>query len=299
MPEVYKKKNILVISDPLEVFRQPHADIENYISSIFSKLFDSESLYSSEFLHGNLAESVINNIDTTKYDLIIFASNAIIRRQSSIYTALVKNKDKLEKFILAGKSIVLFHQGFSGQKSEVDFLDFMSAKNWVAANLKDNRSVDFDVDEQHPILQFPNLITKQDFLNNTLQSPFYLCYYGVEVSNELLDSRVSRVVNVNNPNNCVALMTYENKGRVILSPYPADWMKDEALLENIFYYALNGVVDRVAILEENSEDYYNMLITRLGSHSNVIKFYDRDNVDNDFTFNYLSKNVDLFIFPNE
>ncbi len=299
MPQINKKKNILVISDSLEVFRQPHADIENYISGIFVKLFENESHYTCEFLHGNEAENVINNLDSINYDLIVFASNAIIRRESSIYLALVNNKDKLEKFVSSGNNVVFFHQGFSGTSSEVEFLNFVSAKNWVVADIKDDVDINFVVDEKHPILQFPNLINKDDFINKTAASPFYLCYYGVEVSGEILDSSVSKVVEINEPKNCIALMTYENVGRVIISPYPADWIKDEELLENIFYYALYGVVDKIAIFEDNAEDYYNMLITRMSANGNVIRFNDSDYDTKNFMFNYLAKNVDLFIFPNE
>ena len=131
MLSLNEHKSILVIYDALEMLRQPHADNHSFMESIISNLFLESQAYSLEFAHGNYAEEILNTLNEAKYDLIIFASNAIIRRDSNIYRILDKNKNSLENFIESGKSLVVFHQGFAGVNSEVDFLEFAGAKQWA------------------------------------------------------------------------------------------------------------------------------------------------------------------------
>ena len=300
MLSLNEHKSILVIYDALEMFRQPHADNHSFMEGIISNLFTESQAYSCEFAHGNHAEEILNKLNETKHDLIVLASNAIIRRDSNIYKILNKNKDSIEKFISSGRSLVVFHQGFAGVNSDVDFLEFAGAKKWVYADME-HKNVDFEVNLEHPIMQFPNRIDKESFIDNISRSQFYLCYYGIELSSEIADSRISKVVWLKSPSPCVALMTYENNGRLVLCPYPADWIKDEALTSNIFYYAIYGVPKIVSINKHDlpNEEYYNMLSTRISGIETITKFYDIDNIENDSRFNYLAQHAKLFIFPSK
>ena len=88
MLSLNEHESILVIYDALEMLRQPHADNHSFMESIISNLFLESQAYSLEFAHGNYAEEILNTLNEAKYDLIIFASNAIIRRDSNIYRIL-------------------------------------------------------------------------------------------------------------------------------------------------------------------------------------------------------------------
>lgn len=299
MLSLNEHKSILVIYDALEMLRQPHADNHSFMESIISNLFLESQAYSLEFAHGNYAEEILNTLNEAKYDLIIFASNAIIRRDSNIYRILDKNKNSLENFIESGKSLVVFHQGFAGVNSEVDFLEFAGAKQWVCADTQ-SANVDFSVNLEHPIMQFPNRISKQNFIDNINKSQFYLCYNGIELPSDAADSRISKAVWLESPTQCVALMTYENIGRLVLCPYPADWIKDGALASNILYYAIYGLPKIVSINNNRqvNEEYYNMLCTRISGIETVTKYYDSDEIENNPRFNYLVKHAKLFIFPS-
>ena len=300
MLSLNEHKNILVIYDSLEMFRQPHADNHTFMERIISNLFLESQSYSLEFAYGNYAEEVLNNLNESKYDLIIFSSNAIIRRDSNIYRTLDKNKDCFKEFIGCGKNLVVFHQGFAGVDSEVDFLEFAGANQWISTDTEGG-NIDFSVNLEHPIMQFPNRINKDNFIDKINKTHFHLCYNGIELASDLPDSRISKVVWLESPTKCTALMTYENKGRLVLCPYPADWIKDDALTSNILYYAIYGLPKIVSITKNGqaNEEYYNMLCTRISGIETVTKYYDCDDIEYDPRFNYLAQHAKLFIFPSD
>lgn len=291
-------KKILIIYDALEMFRQPHADVQNHIEEVLQELFNKAQTYTSYFYHGKKAEDTLEHLNDSDFDLVVFLSNSIIRRDSRLYKILEENKSELERFVKKGRSIVFFHQGFVGEKSTVDFLDFMTAENWISVNK--NEIIDFSINQEHSILQFPYKLDKEHFNKIIKESSFYLAYYAVKTEEFSIHSRASKVIEIDNQN-ALALMTYENKGRVVLSSYPADWIKDKKTLVNIFYYALFGVPRIISVEEKNilNENYFNMLYTRISGVNDIIRFTDVDNLDKNGKFNFLAKNGKLFIFTSE
>lgn len=291
----FSKKSILVVYDYLETLRQPHADIHKYFEKILKDFFDEVDLfYQCDYTYGNKAVEILNNIDDLRYDLIIFSSNAIIRREGDIFKILSKNKKRIENYIKSGNSIIFFHQGFSGESAEVDFLEFTGIKKFeYAKHSNSNEDIIFNVNSN--IFKTPNIINKEHICNMLKLSEFPLSYFEIVLDENYSDFNSTNSLGVRDNS---IILNYENNGRLVVSLYPVDWIRDDKLFQNILYYVLFGVPELVAVYNEEDLDnsYYNMLCNRIGSNQKIIKYINKDNEDD---IKFFGETVRSFIFSEE
>lgn len=302
--------HILVVEDSVEAMRQPHADRRQFFQQVAEDTVKGELEAQVEFVSGRRAQQVLSVLDETAYAMVIFASNAIIRRDGPIFRCLEKHKHQLRQFVESGRSVVIFHQGFAGNESSADFLAFAGGAHWEARPAEQalNSFEKVTLDESHPLLNFPGKIGASHFVESEtglLESGFPLCYFGV-IPSEGHAGSLQPVIKLEGLGLC-ALGVYDTlNGSVIFCPYPADWALDYALVGNIFSFCLFGPPKTLAASFQGSVSprtgYLRVLKSRLGisdavnevvfrpdgvrgtegyalKHSKLIFFDDRESFD--------------------
>lgn len=290
--------NIVLVQDAVEQTRQPKADVFEFFEGAIKKVCGAKRAFNIKNVSGNSAKRALNSLEAGNVDLLVFASNAMIRRDGEIFICFEQNSERIKKFVYRGGSIIIFHQGFSGHESDVKSLEFVGAKNYVGRNkIKEikgglnsfsNCHV-FNLD--HILLSYPNLIDVNSLSENENGlTPLGVPqgYFTIEPfsKNGLLEPAAQLV------DGYYTLASFEATGRVVFSAYPADWAKDKNLVENIISYGLFGkpeaVLMRSSRVHENLDDYWEMMRIRLNNSFNLgelNKSLEKGSADN---FDYLS-----------
>ena len=274
-----EKLRIVLVQDAIEQTRQPLADILVFFKQAIQRICGENRSFYLENVSGSSAERALNSLDAGSVDLIIFASNAMIRQDGEIFQCFEQNALRIRDYVYDGGGMLIFHQGFSGSESGVEALKFTGAKRYLGRDrLRDfaQPSGSFRdkqvFDSEHVLLNYPHKINLDDLREDErgltrLGVPFG--YFTVEpfTKNDILSPAAQLV------DGHYTLATFEARGRVVFSAYPADWAKHGELMENLISYGLFGKPDAVLIREnsgsESKDDYWEMMRIRLENSFNL------------------------------
>ncbi|MDO5041876.1 MAG: hypothetical protein Q4D95_07290, partial [Peptoniphilus sp.] len=130
-----------------------------------------------------------------------------------------------------------------------------------------------------------------------------LSYFEMVVDGNLEDYQSANCLSVGENS---IILSNEKNGRLVVSLYPVDWIRDDKLFKNILYYALFGTPQLVAVYREEdlNNSKYNMLCNRLSTNNKIVKHIHLSNKRGkmraeDETISYFCKTVNTFIFPDE
>lgn len=302
-----EKTRILVIQDEVENIRQPHADIINFFRSTLDRIFRDEQSYECTFASGQHAIDELSTLTPYSYRLVVFASNAIIRKSTPLYQYLEKHPDQIQNYIIKGGSAVFFHQGFAGTESDINFLSFSGAQRWTAPpggvpRLLENASVTSDA--QHSLLHYPHEVSAASLVEHSKKTGFPVSYFLMNIANPTNDE-TRTLIDVTGAHSGSLLACYENRGRLVVCPSPIDWMRFKELIENTFSWALFGT-PRIIFLRsagvsvgaQNLNSAYSMLqkdLSRRGSVAEIEISDERRNHNDAF----LIKHASLFIVESD
>lgn len=270
--------NVVLFQDSVEQTRQPRADISELYKEVLNEVTFEKIKYKLRIVSGSQAVQVLRGLTPENTDLLLFSSNAMIRRDGEIFNCFEECGEQIQSFLRNGGSLVIFHQGFAGVESDVKALKPMGIERFSArdanSKLTPTESI-FHID--HPILTYPYRIEPELYCEDSsgltrMGVPFG--YFTIEPSEGTLTGLVP-IIELRKGQ--FSFASFEDKGRAVFCAYPADWASDRPLLVNIFSFAIFGMPKTVFVREGKdlgkvpTSDYWQMMRIRLSRTTNMVE----------------------------
>lgn len=100
--------NVVLFQDSVEQTRQPRADISELYKEVLNEVTFEKIKYKLRIVSGSQAVQVLRGLTPENTDLLLFSSNAMIRRDGEIFNCFEECGEQIQSFLRNGdrKSVV-------------------------------------------------------------------------------------------------------------------------------------------------------------------------------------------------